>query len=455
MSDSSNTLFVGDGIAALKRLSDTSVDCLYADPPFGTGRHFTSYTDITRTEFDDLVRSLLAESERVLKPGAPLWLHLGEESSDWARPLIAASGARLNATVAWERTYAPKAAAAGISGVLDTIFVLSFGTDFVANRLPFVDDSLSQHRSWDGDPRAWISGDLSGPRADECPHLVFGVTNPFTGKVCYPRSGRHWTITAEAMLEQVSAWAPGAYLCDLGDDAERAAIAGCPRAGVQGIAWRDNDRARQAALARLAQPNWPSVIFGRTGSGGPRRKRYQDAAGRVASTLWTHREVGSIQSAKTALSELLPHQVSFSTPKPEPLLRRIIEMSTAPGDFVVDPFAGSGTTAAVAHKLSRRWMSAELDQATVDTYIRPRLDLVSAGRDPLVDTRLAAGLPFRVKTGEPTRAAEVITSFLADGRLADLDEATLRRLRFVLRRADEVVSTPVVAQPHDYAVEQV
>ncbi|MEA3643511.1 MAG: site-specific DNA-methyltransferase, partial [Lamprobacter sp.] len=67
--------------------------------------------------------------------------------------------------------------------------------------------------------------------------------------------------------------------------------------------------------------------------------------------------------------------------KPEALIKRILELSTDANDLVLDSFLGSGTTAAVAHKMNRRWIGIELGQHC-DTHCVPRLTRVIDGRDP-------------------------------------------------------------------------
>ncbi len=72
----------------------------------------------------------------------------------------------------------------------------------------------------------------------------------------------------------------------------------------------------------------------------------------------------------------------FDTPKPENLLERVIHIASNPGDIVLDCFGGSGTTAAVAHKMGRRWVTIERNTATVASFTKPRLEKVVAGADP-------------------------------------------------------------------------
>lgn len=79
---------------------------------------------------------------------------------------------------------------------------------------------------------------------------------------------------------------------------------------------------------------------------------------------------------------LFPDQEVFDTPKPESLLERIIHIATNPGELVVDIFGGSGTTAAVAHKMGRQWVVAERNAQTVLDFVLPRLKQVIDGTDP-------------------------------------------------------------------------
>ena len=75
---------------------------------------------------------------------------------------------------------------------------------------------------------------------------------------------------------------------------------------------------------------------------------------------------------------MFPDERVFETPKPESLLRQVIHIATNPGDIVCDPFLGSGTTAAVAHKMGRRWIGIEMGEHAV-THCAPRLRKVVEG----------------------------------------------------------------------------
>jgi hypothetical protein len=96
-------------------------------------------------------------------------------------------------------------------------------------------------------------------------------------------------------------------------------------------------------------------------------------------TVWSYQEVGAGRTASAESRRLF--EDPFPTPKPERLLKRVICAATAPGDIVLDCFAGSGTAAAVAHKLGRRWVAVESQEKTVRDFLLPRFTQVIAGTD--------------------------------------------------------------------------
>ena len=99
---------------------------------------------------------------------------------------------------------------------------------------------------------------------------------------------------------------------------------------------------------------------------------------RPPETIWTHGEVGSNRTAKAEIKAVLPEVEAFATPKPERLIQRILEIGTQPGDLVLDFFVGSGTTAAVAHKMGRRYIAVE-QMDYINTVTVPRLRKVIGG----------------------------------------------------------------------------
>jgi adenine-specific DNA-methyltransferase len=113
----------------------------------------------------------------------------------------------------------------------------------------------------------------------------------------------------------------------------------------------------------------------------PRLKRFLSSAGLVVPrSVWLHDDVGHTQTGMTESKTLFPTE-PFPTPKPEAVIQRVLEIATNPGDLVLDSFAGSGTTGAVAHKMGRRWIMVELGEHC-HTHIIPRLRKVIDGDDP-------------------------------------------------------------------------
>jgi len=113
----------------------------------------------------------------------------------------------------------------------------------------------------------------------------------------------------------------------------------------------------------------------------PYYRIYADTSkGRPAETIWAHQEVGSNRTSKAEIKSIFSDSKAFETPKPEKLLHRIIHLASNSGDIVLDSFAGSGTTGAVAHKMKRRWIMIELGEHC-QTLIIPRMQKVIDGKD--------------------------------------------------------------------------
>jgi adenine-specific DNA-methyltransferase len=144
-------------------------------------------------------------------------------------------------------------------------------------------------------------------------------------------------------------------------------------------------------LARLEAAG--EIWFGRGGTAAPSRKTFLSDLSREgvpAATIWLHGDVGNNHEAKMEAKAFNGRDV-FDTPKPERLVQRILHIASDAGDLVLDAFAGSGTTGAVAHKMGRRWIMVELGEHA-RTHIVPRLGKVIDGRDPGGITE-AAGWP--------------------------------------------------------------
>ncbi|MDR0529364.1 MAG: site-specific DNA-methyltransferase, partial [Zoogloeaceae bacterium] len=121
------------------------------------------------------------------------------------------------------------------------------------------------------------------------------------------------------------------------------------------------------------------IWFGKDGKGVPRKKTYlSEIEGQNAWTWWTNEEVGHNQEAKKEINSIFGAEATFDTPKPERLIQRILALSTNPGDYVLDSFLGSGTTAAVAHKMGRKYIGVEMGEQA-KTHCAARLKKVIDG----------------------------------------------------------------------------
>ncbi len=153
----------------------------------------------------------------------------------------------------------------------------------------------------------------------------------------------------------------------------------------------------------------------------------------VPTTIWLHDEVGDNREAKGEVTRLFNRSSIFATPKPERLLRKIVHIGTEPGDIVLDCFLGSGTTAAVAHKMGRRWIGVERETPTVETHALPRLSKVVAGEDQggVTDNiGWKGGGGFRTLEVAPSMFAEeggqvFLSEWATNGTLAEVTAAQL------------------------------
>ena len=248
--------------------------------------------------------------------------------------------------VIWQRSFAPINLKKTLSRCHDTILVFTKDRTekFELNRLPRSTEGLDRYKNPDNDPRGvWQSDNLSvGPVVAE---KVYEITLP-SGRKILPPSGRCWLYTKERYEEMVA----------------------------------DN-----------------RIYFGK-GDNVPRIKRFLSEVkdGVVAMTLWPHTEVGHNQDAKKEIKALNFESV-FDTPKPEKLIERILTLASNPGDIVLDSFLGSGTTAAVAHKMERRWIGVELgDHAYTHSAVRMKkvIDGEQGGISKAVNWQGGGGFKF-------------------------------------------------------------
>jgi adenine-specific DNA-methyltransferase len=228
----------------------------------------------------------------------------------------------------WQKRYAPDARVA-ISDAHEFVFCYAMSPDkFKAGRnlLPLTDAQTSQFRNRDNDLRgAWKADNFTA--AGYRPNQMYEIETP-SGRIVTPPEGRCWRVTKPRFEE---------------------------------LAAKD------------------LMYYGSDGNGAPSVKRFlSDMPGMVPWTWWAHGESGHSEEGRRESHELFGRQGAFGTAKPERLIQRILHIATNPGDLVLDSFLGSGTTAAVAHKMGRQYIGIEMGEHAV-THVVPRLQKVIAG----------------------------------------------------------------------------
>ncbi|SEO94891.1 site-specific DNA-methyltransferase [Actinacidiphila rubida] len=454
---SDNLLITGDAMHALDALAKIpaysekyagKVKLVYIDPPFNTGQAFTHYEDnITHSIWLTLLRDRIRQIRPLLADDASVWVHLDHMESHRCRVVLDEELGENNfvAEVAWQKADSPRNDTRLLSTSQDTILVYRKSESWVPNRMPrLAASNTSRYQQRDGDPIPWRDGDATAGKAATNHPMVYAIQHPVTGGLMYPTAGRCWGKAQSWMLEQMSEYAPY-ELRDIGDEAERARICGTTpgmvKAGVPAIMLSVSvEEAAKHARTRYDAGHWPDIVMLGLRERIQRKKHLEDN-GRVPETLWLGSEVGGNLRGKIEIKALFPDEHPFATPKPERLLARVIHIASNPGDIVLDCFAGSGTTAAVAHKMGRRWVTSELLPETVARYTLPRLTKVVNGQDPggitTITERVSAvgedeGEERDLPTGMTPEEAQEFNRLLTKVTKAadeDLDAATIRALK--------------------------
>lgn len=360
--NSENLLIQGDNLDALKALLPFyrgRVKCIFIDPPYNTKSAFEHYDDnLEHSQWLSMMHPRLVLLRELLAEDGSIWMTLDDNEAHYLKVVCDELFGRSNfvATFAWEKDKGRRNDT-DISSAHDHVLLYAKARDVwrkIRNPLPRTDAQKSRYRNPDNDPRGpWLQGD-NGTAKSGSESARFPITLP-SGRVVVPPSGNYW----------------------------RFSVANFEQARAEG-----------------------RVYFGANGNGLPIIKRYitevQD--GVVPRTWWTAEEAGTNQSAKRDhLRKLLPEIEPFATPKPEELLKLALQISTNPNDLVLDSFLGSGTTAAVAHKMGRRWIGIEMGEHA-ETHCIPRMQKVidgeQGGISKLVNWQGGGGFRF-LRLGEP------------------------------------------------------
>jgi adenine-specific DNA-methyltransferase len=360
-----NRLIKGDNLLALKALEAEfagKVKCVFIDPPYNTGSAFTHYDDgLEHSIWLGLMRDRLEIIRRLLADEGSLWISIDDNEAHYLKVMCDEVFGRRNfmADVIWEKADSPRSDAKYFSNRHDHVLVWAKMVDLVTiNRLRQI-DAPSHYNKTDKFGRIYYLKPLRAMGADghreKRPSMYFPINAP-DGSSVYPKNQDGSDSRWQWGMEKVK------------NESDR----------IDFVKTKDG---------------W-SVYF---------RIYFEDTDGRPPETIWPHGEVGSNRTSKKEIKDLFGSDV-FDTPKPEALLSRAIGIATNPGDLVLDSFAGSGTTGAVAHKMGRRWIMVELGEHC-HTHIVPRLQKVIDGQDPggvTQATGWAGGGGFRYYELAPT-----------------------------------------------------
>lgn len=333
--NSENMLIFGDNLLALKALEQDfagKIKCIYIDPPYNTGNAFEHYDDnLEHSIWLNLMKPRLELLHRLLREDGSLWISIDDDECHYLKVLCDEIFGRRNfvGEIIWQRAFSPVNLKKNLSRCHDAILVYAKEIGALAlNQLPRSRSQLLNYKNPDNDPRGlWTSSDCTvGPIV---PEKIYEIVTP-SGRKVLPSEGRCWLFTKERFKEMVE----------------------------------DN-----------------RIWFGKDGNSAPRVKKFlsEVKSGVTATTLWLREEVGDNQEAKREV-KVFNNEDVFQTPKPERLIERILTLGSNENDWVLDSFLGSGTTAAVAHKMGRKWIGVELGEHC-HTHCLPRLKAVVDGTD--------------------------------------------------------------------------
>jgi adenine-specific DNA-methyltransferase len=331
--NSENMLIHGDNLLALKALEQEftgKIKCIYIDPPYNTGSAFEHYDDnLEHSTWLSLMSPRLQILRNLLSDEGSIWISIDDDEGHYLKVLCDEIFGRSNFinTVIWEKKYSPQNDARWLSDSHD--FVLVYAKDkniWRPNLLPRTKEMNKRYKNPDNDPRGpWKPGDLSVKTYNA--NTDYPITTP-SGRVVNPPVGYCWRVSKERFHDMVT----------------------------------EN-----------------RIWFGKNGNNVPAIKRFLTDVkdGMTAMTIWRYSEVGHNQDARKEVV-LFNSESVFTTPKPEGLMERILTLGSDKGDLVLDSFLGSGTTAAVAHKMGRRYIGIELGDHCY-THCIPRLQAVVDG----------------------------------------------------------------------------
>lgn len=312
--DNDNLIIKGNNLIALASLLkryEGKVKCIYIDPPYNTGNDSFNYNDsFNHSTWLTFMKNRLELARKLLREDGTIWISCDDHESHYLKVLTDDVFNRDNFvnTVIWEKKYAPQNDAKWLSDNHDFILLYAKNKDiWRPNFLPRNAEMDVRYKNPDNDPRGdWQSDNLSVKTYSA--NSDYPIITP-SGRVVNPPKGRSWVLSKERFAEFVA----------------------------------DN-----------------RIWFGKDGNNTPRIKRFLSEVkqGMTSMTIWKYTEVGHTQDAMKEVKAINSISV-FGTPKPERLIERILTLGSNPTDLVLDFHLGSGTTAAAAHKMGRRYIGVE------------------------------------------------------------------------------------------------
>lgn len=450
----------GDVLEALTRVPELAekyvgkVKLIYIDPPFNTAQTFASYEDnLEHSIWLTMMRDRLHHMKKLLADDGSIWVHLDYAENHRMRLLLDEVFGCSNfiAEFVWQKADSPRGDAQRVSVDQDVILCYAASGSTVMNRMERTAADNARFSNPDGDSKGvWFSDNRSAPtNVMSWQHpSTFAIQHPISGEMIYPAKGGCWRFGRERLLESLNEYAE--YASGDVDIAARVANTSLRsdqvRSDIPDLVLVDPASAAQCARTRIDDGNWPEFFVTATSFG---RKSYPPNEGQPARSWWPNDQVGHNREAKSEIKALFSGATPFSTPKPERLLERIIHIGSNPGDIVLDVFAGSGTTAAVAQKMGRRWVTCELLESTFTTFTRPRLEKVLNDQDPGGITRTKGervdatedGLPDGVSPEDAAKFTSVLNKLIKDDpELKKSIEVKTLKAASKTRRTKEVVN---------------
>ncbi|MDP2794032.1 MAG: site-specific DNA-methyltransferase [Sulfurisoma sp.] len=332
-----NRLIFGDNLLALKALEQEfagKVKCVFIDPPYNTGSAFTHYDDgVEHSIWLSLMRDRLEIIRRLLSEDGSLWITIDDNEAHYLKVLCDEVFGRREflANLVWQSKDTPGNNSTGLAQTHNHILAYRKSETFCPNLLSRNEKQIATYKNPDNDMNGpWLGTPLT--RAEHRDRDYYPLRNK-AGREVWPPKGSSWR--------------------------------------------RPPDKLKQLESEGR-------IYWGKDGNAEfPMEKKYLSEVkeGVVNQTWWPYDFAGSTRNASAELKGVFEGEKSFDTPKPEKLLYRILELATNSGDLVLDSFAGSGTTGAVAHKMGRRWIMVELGEHC-HTHIIPRMKKVIDGEDP-------------------------------------------------------------------------